>query len=57
MEVKYLLENAWTEDTLSLVTEDDHEAVENVDNAQYCEFFGQPAMLFRENLLKPHTEV
>lgn len=31
-EVKYLLENAWTEDTLSLVTEDDSETVENVQN-------------------------
>lgn len=29
----------------------------NVGNARYCEFCGQPTMLFKEKLLKPYTEV
>lgn len=29
----------------------------NVGNARYCEFCGQPTMLFKEKLLKPYAEV
>lgn len=28
----------------------------NAGNARYCEFCGQPTMLFKENLLKPYTD-
>ncbi|NWO20627.1 hypothetical protein HW273_01730 [Oribacterium sp. oral taxon 102] len=29
----------------------------NLGNARFCEFCGQPTMLFKEKLLKPYTEV
>ena len=29
----------------------------NMGNARYCEFSGQPTILFKEKLLKPYTEV
>lgn len=29
----------------------------NVGNARYCEFCGQPTILFKEKLLRPYTEV
>jgi hypothetical protein len=35
----------------------EHVSHRNVGNARYCEFCGQPTMLFKEKLLKPYTEV
>ena len=29
----------------------------NLGNARFCEFCGQPTMLFKEKLLKPYTEM
>jgi len=35
----------------------DYSVHKNMGNARYCEFCGQPTMLFKEKLLKPYTEV
>jgi hypothetical protein len=35
----------------------EHVSHRNVGNARYCEFCGQPTVLFKEKLLKPYTEV
>lgn len=37
--------------------EGEHVSHRNVGNARYCEFCGQPTMLFKEKLLKSYTEV
>nr|DAZ21858.1 MAG TPA: Double zinc ribbon protein [Caudoviricetes sp.] len=37
--------------------QDEYITHRNVGNARYCEYCGQPTMLFKEKLLKPYTEV